>query len=380
LASALESNPLGLIESRLLHTGLPDDIREESGVKEVITLPVAGTGGEVTLVVSLSEAVSGGEDQVAILDSIASRVVEFLQPPESRTSELELLRRLEAVEKLLPALFRVLDVREIFDRLSAITKDVLRHDFASLGILDEDLSHIDLYVQTAPSSYPQGGPMPFPRAQTEGWLYRFVDDLTTNPLERNLESVKAGGRSSLRIAIRLDDQILGALNFTSREPTLYSAIDLVIARRIADYVALALSHQRLAEHARSHEELRARAANLELLDELLAALTDTGDLPEVFDRISAIARKVLPHDAVVLPVILADGRHARVYASSGVPAGAIPEVVEVPEAMMANPDWSRRSWMTYRSARSPTTSWRRGSASGHPSEFRFGSKAASADR
>src|SRR6185503_9130943 len=128
------------------------------------------------------------DTQISGLESLSASVVDFLKPVEAHQYELVLLRRLEAVEKLLPALFRVLDIREIFDRLSAITKDVLRHDFASLGILSEDLERIDLYVQTSPgSSFHPGGPMPFPPVQTAAWLYRFVDDLRMNPLERDQE-------------------------------------------------------------------------------------------------------------------------------------------------------------------------------------------------
>jgi hypothetical protein len=45
-----------------------------------------------------------------------------------------------------------------------------------------------------------------------------------------------------------------------------------------------------------------------LLDALLAALTDTGALRDVIDKVSDIAQKVLPHDAMVLPVLMPDGR------------------------------------------------------------------------
>src|SRR5262249_14363351 len=172
----------------------------------------------------------------------------FTQRAATVAEELDLLRRLEAVERLLPTFFRVLDVREIFDWLSAVTKDVLRHDSATLGVLGDDLADIDLYAQTvAGASPPQRGPMPFPRVQTAAWLYPVIDDMRANPIERDRPSVAAGARTSLRVAVRLEDHILGSLNFTSCDPSPYTAPDLVIARRIADYVALALSHQRLAE-------------------------------------------------------------------------------------------------------------------------------------
>ncbi len=48
---------------------------------------------------------------------------------------------------------------------------------------------------------------------------------------------------------------------------------------------------------------------------------------------------MLPHDALALPVLLPDGRHARVYASSGVDARPFPEVVDVPPALRDRRDW-----------------------------------------
>src|SRR5581483_11883602 len=89
--------------------------------------------------------------------------------------------------------------------------------------------------------------------------------------------------------------------------------------------------------ARRTEELRSSAANLELLDQLLAAETHAGDLDDVFDRVSAIAGKVLPHDTLLLPVALPDGRHARLHARGGEAAGDFPEVMEIPEEVISLP-------------------------------------------
>jgi PAS domain S-box-containing protein len=86
------------------------------------------------------------------------------------------------------------------------------------------------------------------------------------------------------------------------------------------------------------EELRARTANLELLDELLRALVDSGDLRDVFGRISTVAQKVLVHDAAALMVRLPRSRQARLYASSGFPPG-LPEIAEVPDELLQNPNW-----------------------------------------
>src|SRR5262249_31220687 len=102
------------------------------------------------------------------------------------------------------------------------------------------------------------------------------------------------------------------------------------------YVALALSHQRLAEASRGAAALRERVANLEMLDGLLDTLTGVLDVREVFDRVSAIAQKVIPHDATALTETIDDGRNIRVHANEAfaeqtlftIPAGTVRLVSE----------------------------------------------------
>src|SRR5262245_28801050 len=330
-AAALDANPVGLVESRLMHSWVPDDIRSRFAVRDVVTVPVCGADRDTTFMVGLSDAAPLTADQISGIDSLAARVVEFLGRVESPHDELKRLRRLDAVDKLVPAFFRVLDVREIFDRLSAITRDVLRHDFASVGMFYREWTEIELYVQTSEGPFPrERSPMIFPPAQTSTFLYRIIDDLAAHPLERGWESIQAGGRTSIRVAVRLDETVLGALNFTSCEPVPYTAQDLAVAQRIAEYVALALSHHRLAEESRRAAALQERAANLEMLDGLLATLTGVLDIREVFDRVSQIAQKVLPHDAMGLPILTDDREHVIPFATSGFPSGTVPLIQPIP--------------------------------------------------
>jgi PAS domain S-box-containing protein len=55
-------------------------------------------------------------------------------------------RRLEALDELLPTLSGVLDVREVFERVSAIARKVVPHDMMSLPLLTEDKQSIILYA------------------------------------------------------------------------------------------------------------------------------------------------------------------------------------------------------------------------------------------
>ena len=125
---------------------------------------------------------------------------------------------------------------------------------------------------------------------TELREFEIFDDLQreTGP---SLHFVAPGFRSLLRVPVLLNGSVAAILTVVSKTPYRYSQVDVVVAQRLTNHIALALSHQRLADRARAAEELRARTATLELLDEMLATLIDTGELPEVFDRISGIARR-----------------------------------------------------------------------------------------
>jgi transcriptional regulator with PAS, ATPase and Fis domain len=71
-----------------------------------------------------------------------------------------------------------------------------------------------------------------------------------------------GYRAMLLVGVKAREQQLGLL-FWSKQPHAFQKRDLPVARRIADHVALAVSHEQLAEAARQVAETRARADRLE---------------------------------------------------------------------------------------------------------------------
>jgi transcriptional regulator with GAF, ATPase, and Fis domain len=247
---------------------------------------------------------------------------------------------LEMLDGLLKALTGVLDIREVFDRVSEIAHKVLPHDALSIAEMlpPGDMVRIHASHGLGDLPNPYDVPVPDRTMVTEYWDYRLIEDLQALPDYSRTASARAGMRCALYVSIRLEGRLFGGLNFYSRTPGHYVQDDVLIARRITDHVALALSHRMLADQIRDNEELRAKNERNALLDALLATLTDSGELSEVFERISAIARKVIPHDALFLPVFLPDGLHARRYTSSGVDPKAIPHVVEVPEYLRGS-EW-----------------------------------------
>ncbi len=259
---------------------------------------------------------------------------------------------LEMLDGLLKTLSDVLDIRDVFDRVSEIAAKVLPHDAVAVTELSYGPTEAGRYRSKAGDRvrwYASKGlgdlpvpfetPVPDPQLLTGPWDFVLMDDIADVPLYSESPGIKAGMHSALLMPVRLEGHLHGGLNFYSRTRGHFTRDDVLVARRIADHIALALSHQRLAEEVRRNEQLRSRAANLELLDQLLATLADTGELEEMFDRISAIAGKVLVHDTLVVSLRLPDGSHAKVHARGGAEADLFPDVVEIPNTILNSEDW-----------------------------------------
>lgn len=250
------------------------------------------------------------------------------------------VQTLELLDALLKTLAGVLDIRDVFDRVSAIADRVLPHDAISIAEVIDEGRKVRVHAShgLGALSQPFDYPVPDARMVTEPWEYRIINDVSAMPQFAHHPAARAGMRSMLFVAINFEGRHFGGLNFYSRMPHRYGSDDALVARRITDHVVLALSHARLADAAQRNVELRTRTASFDLLDESLAALVDAGDLPDVFGRVCAIAAKVMPHDASALMLRLPDGKHARVYASSGFPANW-PQITEIPDELLRDTTW-----------------------------------------
>ncbi len=258
-------------------------------------------------------------------------------------TELARLRRLASVDELLTTLVDAGDVREVLKRVAEIAGRVLASDALTLLVLADDREHVIPYVIA------DGAPAETPPARlvtdstrhllTEPWEFEILDDVQPAAGREPPDLIAPGQCSLLRVPVRIHGRVAAILTFMSKTSRTYVRAEVPIGQRIADHIALALSHQRLAEQAREAGELRTRTAALGLLDDLLTTLIDTGDLPDVFDRVSAIARRVLPHDTLLLIVGLPGRRRAKLYASSGAGATPFPDEYDVPSEIVADREW-----------------------------------------
>jgi two-component system NtrC family response regulator len=192
---------------------------------------------------------------------------------------------------LLRTLAESLDVREVFARISAEARRIVPHDFLMLGTmhpdhqqvrvvaLSGDLPEVPVDVAVDPAlrrMLEESDAMVWNRVEVQpgGRRYRAWLRPDGSAEGRSIEAglfppfdhlvVARGFRSFMRVAIRLRGGVLGGMIFCSRAPDAYPPTSVAPARQIADCVALALAHQRLAEEEQRSAEARERAARLEL--------------------------------------------------------------------------------------------------------------------
>jgi transcriptional regulator with GAF, ATPase, and Fis domain len=328
-------------ESGLSHHGA----EPETGPPGVLRVPARG-GGQTLAMIALTPRAPDGftfNDRAVIAraaeHAAAAILAERLAEARRRSAALE--QRTVQLDALLATLASARDVRDVFDRVSEIGKTVLPHDAMTIVVSSGTHGKVRVYAATGAMSHlPLQAEVQLPNQPLldSPADHAVVTDLTRDEHYHSIPAVRAGMRSMLMMLNRVGGRVHSAVNFLSAMPGRFTPDDVPIGRRIADHIGLAVSQQRVADEARRAEILQNRTANLELLEELLKTLSDTGELAEVIDRVSALARKVLPHQATIVAIYLPDGSHARRYVSSGFDASAIPEVVEVPASMRAS-DW-----------------------------------------
>ncbi len=216
-----------------------------------------------------------GDEHQEALKPIAALLGSAVEHWQIWNAERRRRERLDTLEVALGALAESLDVREVFERLSNGIRTVLPHDLLYLGSLDERARTVTVIATAGEADIPTA-PGPFVLTEQEAARRELdIDILQDIPAqikpttERNRVLLSMGMRSWLKATVRLSGQVQGSIGFFHREARRYSENDGEIARRIADRIALVLSHQQLAEEAQIAAESRERAERLEATVETL---------------------------------------------------------------------------------------------------------------
>ena len=186
--------------------------------------------------------------------------------------ERESLRRerIDSLRGLLQTISGALDIRHIFSEVSEVVRGGLPHDILAVTAWGQDGSSFHIYAIAGvdiddPTFFAPMTLNETDRTQLNRDAYvihdvdtEIADDSTRAQIFRRL-----GVRSALRVPMPLGSDVFGSIFFLAREPDSFTEDDVDFARRVADHLALALSHQRLSEAARRDAESRETAARLE---------------------------------------------------------------------------------------------------------------------
>ena len=277
----------------------------DSGVRSGLGAPLMSRGqlaGEVWFTATRTGAFDTTHEKAAA--AIADILSLSLEHERLWNLDASRRRRLDAIDSLLPAMAGTLHVRDIFDRVSQIVQPVLPHDRLILTSLSPDRR--ELIVEASSGEPDPEMPKRFKAKDTEDDAdlpeYVLHPDVEKQPEECGARAGcrQLGMRSFLGIPMHLE-RTIGWLLIVSRTPNQYSEEDVIVGRRVADHVSLALSHQRLAEEERHATEARERAARLEqrvqvLRDELESTLGyrrvigETKNWKEVLSQAARVAQ------------------------------------------------------------------------------------------
>jgi hypothetical protein len=153
--------------------------------------------------------------------------------PDEPVEPLQLVR-LASLDELLATLAGVLDIRDVFARVSASAQRVIPHDLISLPLLTEDAGSLVIYaIAGNTSQFPETVPLP----EHHRWLvtssrdHLIHRDIQADPLER-VSPPGMAGRARLVVPIRLLGRTLRGLDFLV--PSLRQAFSTMGANRPAD--------------------------------------------------------------------------------------------------------------------------------------------------
>jgi transcriptional regulator with GAF, ATPase, and Fis domain len=188
--------------------------------------------------------------------------------------------RLDASGELLRTISQVLDIRTVFTEVSTIANRMLPHDALVLVFADREGRHFVRHA-VAPAAFPDPPSITLETAVPDELI---IDDFTSGPLPVYEPSdafapvIAAGYRALLSVRVPAHEHDI-TLGFWSKRPGHFDRRDVLVARRIAVYVALAISHEQLATSAQQVVGARARAEQLEhRVQQLSAALASKSKL------------------------------------------------------------------------------------------------------
>jgi len=178
--------------------------------------------------------------------------------------------RIDSLRGVLQTMAEALDIRHVFDDISEVVRGGLPHDILTITAWAEDGASTRIHALAGATITDSQFWEPIALSQDERalldrdpYVVHDVDEEIAPDSIRGRLFRRFGVRSVLRVPMPLGTGVFGSLFFLSRITNAFSEDDFDFARRVADHLALAISHERLAEASRRDAAARETAARLE---------------------------------------------------------------------------------------------------------------------
>lgn len=241
------------------------------------------------------------QEHERIVLALADLVAAALEHERLWTEDRRQRQRADLLESLLPTLAKSMDIREVFQQISAVSQDAIPHDIVGLSFLSPDGKTMPVYALSEGRVDHLADPPALPErmsALQRGFFIMqdvsVVDAASRRVRQTTLSADKGllpphevemdparfwlvaekGIHSWVSVPLRSRGEISGAMLFGSRRANSYNTHDAELARRVADHVTLALAYQRMALEERRLAEAREQAAKLETRVETLTREID----------------------------------------------------------------------------------------------------------
>ena len=241
-----------------------------------------------------------------LADSLGDLVTLAVLHDAIRTTEAIRRERLDSLEGLLLAMAGALDIRRVFSEVSDVVRAALPHDVLALTAWANDGSSFRVHAVAGQTTQDPTIWAPVTLAEEDQALLNrnayVVRDVASDVDPKSVRGRlfgRFGARSALRVAIPLQNNVFGSLFFLAREPNHFGDDDIDFARRVANCLALALSHEHLSEAARRDAETREIAGRLEAQVATLKRELDARGGPRRVIGSSTRWKDVLAHAARV---------------------------------------------------------------------------------
>jgi transcriptional regulator with GAF, ATPase, and Fis domain len=268
---ATTAGELEIADHRIVDAGVPIDPLDASTRSRILCTVRQGARVHGAVWVSSSRENAFSDADQGLIDSVVDLL--GLAFEHNAIVEREKLRRerIESLRGLLHKMAESLDVRHVFSEVSEVVRGGLPHDILALTSWGEDGASFRVYAMAgaqiddpafwAPVSLVGGDDLA--QLQRDAYVVHDVEAEIASDTVRGRIFRRLGARSALRVPMPLGSHVFGSLFFLARETAGFIDDDVDFAKRVADHLALALSHERLAEAARRDAESRETAARLE---------------------------------------------------------------------------------------------------------------------